>query len=228
MKSQKFGKIEDIDFGKIKIVVFDFDYTLYSGDVGSGYLERFYKFFIDEGIAKSEGEAERKIGKFLSTYKNNELIEGVLDFCKINNIDTQKLIKFDSDNFFKIDAKSLRAFDNKYLECLKKYYKLYMISDSPLTYLKYNMKKLHYDIKNFEKIYTNNFDAKDYLKTNCYKKLLEETGESAENIVMIGDNYIKDIVCSEELGFQTYLTQDVEETKNFVVKLLEAKNAKID
>lgn len=214
---RELGKLKDIDFDKIRAVIFDFDGTLYSGGNWNGYEENLANFFVGKFSDKSLWQIiseERQMSGL-------DIFHRMIEYAKANSIDPQELIKYDDEHFFYMDSKPVHFIDLKLLDDLKNYYKLFIVSDSSNGYLKYYMDKYQVCRDNFEQILSNDFSEPDYTKVGCYKKIMAKTKLEPSQILMIGDSYKLDIETAKRCNLQNFhVTSKSDTTKiiNILIK----------
>lgn len=213
---RELGKLKDIDFEKLRAVIFDFDGTLYSGGNWNGYEENLIHFFMRNGVNKSEWQimSEERAMPGL------DIFHRMIEYAKANGIDPQKLIDYDDRHFFYMDTTPVHFINLALLGDLKNYYKLFIVSDSSGGYLRYYMDKYGVDRSNFEQILSNDFSEPDYSKVGCYKRIIDATKLEPSQILMVGDSYRLDIETAARCKMQSYHVSGKADTNRIINMLI--------
>ena len=124
---------------------------------------------------------------------------------------------------FNMKSDKLRKMDYSLLNELAKYYKLYLISDSPKIYINFYLDDFKIDKNVFELIISNPFLEYDITKVPCMNECLKNAQVLASEALMVGDNYEIDILPAEKLGLNAAYVRSVEDTEALVKKLIEIK-----
>ena len=221
VKNRKFGDgRKSMELEKIKCVILDFDNTMYSyGDWtrGDALTEEFLK---EQKILPG---VENKLEELKKIYPDLHLYQRVFAYFRDNGLDDGVYRKFNNERIPDIRTKDTVFIKPEIIEKISKKYKLFMISDSFLSYLLYYLELNKIDKDWFDGIYQNNYEDDDYTKIPMMKKVLTNTGFKPDEIVMVGDNELTDIVSAKSLGYQTYHVKDVFDTENFLNELIKFK-----
>ena len=195
------------NFDGIKVIVFDFDFTLYKGLEWKGYNEFFIssirKLFLDLSddefctylkkyhITSSDRVSENTARLMIDLYGSAEKL---VDFLKI--------IKFPAN------WKEARIFPNELLEELGKRYKLYILSNSARENIEFVSSNLGIELKFFSDILPNNFEKEDLSKMHRLREILLRENVGADQILMVGDSVEYDLEPARRLGAKTLLISD--------------------
>lgn len=210
---------ENVTLEKIKVVILDFDDTMYTANnqiewpvYTYGFLE--YYFGVD-------GAKEFIIKNKLDTRVGTQIIASVFrDLYKT----TKPLVKYINKHIYMWNTANVRTLTNDHLKMVKeKGYKFYVVSNSSKPYLKYYFKKFGLDIRLVDKVYSNGYNVKDITKAVNYKKIIKRNKVNPDEVIMIGDNYASDIIPAQSLGMQFKHIQDVNETIEFINNLPKRK-----
>ena len=204
------------DVENIKVIIFDFDDTLYmdqSWEHWSKYVENF--FF---SVFKSEDKVKEILQKYNITYLTNGMN---IALALIDEMGSAKsFIKYQTQNIYKHDYIKVTNISNDDIAKLKEKYALYIVSNSVKKYVLWHLKLFGINKKYFKKIYQNNFLVKDSTKAYAYKKILKREKVMPEKVLVVGDNYENDIAPALELNMQGAHVHSLEETQNIINKLL--------
>lgn len=208
---------------KIKCVILDFDSTLYSNGDWSAESTLFGGFLVQENLLPEYPTIEEKLNYLKSLYPEYHIIQFIFAYLHDNGIDDSSFRKYNEENICEIRGKDTVFIEPKYISNLAKGFKVYLLSDSARKYLEFYLDYAHIDKTKFQEILSNQYDDEKYSKIPMMKKVLEQTGLKANEIVMVGDNKKTDIIPAKLLGFQTYHVKDVWDTQDFLQKLIDLR-----
>lgn len=215
-----------MNYKKIKCVILDFDNTLYSYGNWDDEHRLYEKFLEQENFLPEINGGEEKLKYMRSLYPNYHLVQTMYAFMHDNNIDDKPFREFNDKNISNIITDEIVFIDPKVIEELAKSYKVYVISDSQISYLNYYLEYAGVKLSNFTGILSNEYNDEGYTKIPMMKKVLKETGFKPDEIVMVGDNPKTDIAPAKLVGLQTHLVEFVSDTEKFLNKLINLKSAK--
>lgn len=211
---------------KIKCIVMDFDNTLYSYGDWSHEHETFGRYFVEKGLLPEYETAEEKLAYIENLYPNYHIIQGTFAYLRDNGIDDSEYRLFNEENICEIRGDDTIFVDPKVISELSKYYKLYVISDSSQSYLRFYMEDAGMNLLNFEEILSNDYSDENYTKLPMMKKVLKDTGLKPDEILMIGDSLKSDITPAKLMGFQTCHVVNGIETEKILQEFNALKNSK--
>lgn len=190
---------------KIKVIVFDFDNTLYIGDIWTNLkeymLERLESFLDKE-------EAERILNESMELSGGKVKNDTIAFLVKQNGYEPKKLSDSIANNIY-LHPNKVEVISNEFLKKLSEIYRLYCVSMSDQNYLKFYFEKYKIDTKYFNGIYSANFLLKDSSKTPILKEIIKKENISPEELLMIGDSFSHDIEPAKKLNCQTlYFTEE--------------------
>lgn len=214
--------MQNLDLEKVKCIIFDFDATLYTGADWNGYSDYFYGIFVDIGAFGSVSEAHEKL---LELYPDEpEYEQRAVFYLHDNEHLFKKFMQRRDDEIFDITSDYMQFCDYSLLSKLSKYYKLYLISDSPQSYLHFYLKKFGIDENDFQMVCANKYAKEDITKFPLMRDAMIDADASPDETLMIGDSLKYDKRPAEKLGIQFYLTKSVNETDAIMKELLKIKN----
>lgn len=200
-----------------KVIIFDYDGTLYNGDVLKGW-GKYVKDFLSNYIGEKEAEDFIKRHGFESFNVCGQKIAGAL----VQDFGTAKALYEQQDKHnYVLKSSDLKYVDSNIIKNLKKYAKIYIVSNSPVSHVVNNSKNNNFDISFADGIYANQFNPKDVSKNDIYVEILNKEKAKPENVFVVGDSVENDIVPAKKLGFNTLLVKtikDIETVELFVKK----------
>ncbi len=208
---------------KIKCVAIDFDNTMYSYGNWQDEDVLYARFLEQQNYLPEYKTGKEKLDYIETLYPNYHLIQRMYAYMHDNNIDDKTFRKFNDENISDIVKEDTVFINPEIIDKLAKNYKIYVISDSQVTYLEHYLKYAKISLNNFEAIYSNEYNDEGYTKIPMMRKILKETGLKPNEIVMVGDSEKSDIVPAKLVGFQTYHVKDVYDTEDFLQKLIDLK-----
>lgn len=201
----------------LKVIIFDFDDTVYNGADWSSwgeYVEEFLKGVFNNNLNKVE--------EFVKNYNITNKTNGqTIAKATIETMGSAKaFVKFLDKKLYPIYSDSLRWIENQYFETLSKKYSLYIVSNSSTVHTKHYLKYFKINKSYFKKIYRNSFLKEDITKAVVYKEIIKREKVNAEEILIIGDNYNNDIVPALGLGINGIHSTTLEQTKQVLEDLI--------
>ena len=203
-------RIKQMKKNKIKVIIFDFDNTLYSGvdwtTTWSEYckqgLRQVMKDYSDEEFEESLKKNE------MDVFSNRK----VVNFIFQNNLNMKEWLKYRTETLCDLDLTKAISISNEELKKFKKDYKLYIVSNSVMSNIISVAKYFDIDLSLFEEIITNDYshgvDKKFY-----YEQIIEKEKISPEELIVLGDDKLTDLVPAEELGAKTIYIKTADYTK---------------
>ena len=180
----------------IKVVVFDFDDTLYNTDVWYKWAE-----FCDSAIRKClVGYSEEQVRDFIDKYN-------LINACNGNAIaealirETGKdeaWVKLRDDLY--AEAKGVKFAKNEIIKEFSENFTLYIVSFSPESFIQYYSTKYGFDLSNFKKILGNDQSQCENNKKIVFEQIIKDSKIKPEEMCVIGDNFSRDILPARELN----------------------------
>lgn len=191
-----------MDLKTIKAIIFDFDGTLYNGDVWSGWGE-----FAVEGVRYAlKGAEENYINNLI---EENNLRDNPHTYFINSLLDKRGQKRFKrylKRNVYPLFVNDFQFIDTKFLSNLSKKCKLYIVSLSSKKQILYHLKKLKAN-RYFTKIYMAEDLSIDSGKKKYYEKIRKQNHLRANELLVIGDHFKSDIQPAQELGFYFHQTK---------------------
>ena len=178
----------------IKVVIFDFDDTLYSDTnplPWKNFCIKTVEYFLKKlkvedsenilNIVKNSGFSYRQLIKFIVSLGAKE--KDVKDYMKSHNIEGNAF-----ENCKKVSNTTLRDF--------QQYFVMYIVSSSLETSVQDNMELLKIDSSFFKDIISNKEDS----KKKEYENIIKREGILPNELLVIGNSYSSDILPALEIG----------------------------
>lgn len=184
---------------KLKVIVFDFDNTLYVGDVWGDYYD-YSVSMLSKILPKDKAKEiadESKSNNY--NYINNDHIIATL---KKYNYDYVTFVKNLIKNTY-IHTGKAEVISDEFLKELKNKYHIYIATMSNENYLNHYIEKYKINKDYFKGIYSADLLAEDNSKVPLFKKIIEKEKVMPEEVLMVGDSYMHDILPAQLLGMQT-------------------------
>ncbi len=200
----------DFDGLNIKVVIFDFDYTLYQGlEWGNDWIEYVYSGLRRMLSFLTADEYERLCKKY--DIKSDRIFENVCKMLKNENLPcTIKEFRDFTQTFrFETDYRKARLFPRDLLEKLKKKYALYVVSSTAESKIRFDCEKMNFDLSPFKGVYQNRFDENDLSKALDYKMVAKKENVKNSEVLVVGDSVQYDLEPARRLGMQTLLMLNV-------------------
>lgn len=214
-------KNEEPDISKLKVIIFDFDDTLYSGGSWDNFYPTCYNFLASVGVGKDAAEVEYLFNTKYAKY--HPITTKASVYFAEHDMDVNLLYDYFNKNIYDITSEKMQYMDYSLLKKLAKNYVLCMVTDSPENYIKHYAQMFGLDLSVFTKIYCNKHESSDFSKSFYISKCVSEMGAKPKEAVMIGDNFNADILPARNVKIQTKYVHSVKDTEEFVKKLIEAK-----
>ncbi len=184
----------------IKTIVFDFDDTLYVGDVWGkkwfAFFENFVQFVVNNKSDYQEIIKKHELWKSLK-------VRDICIMAEKEGFGHRRFKKFLKYNIYEHATKEVKVINADLLKELSKYYHLYVVSLSAQNYLKHYTKLYGIDEKCFKKMYSVDLCAKDKSKSVLLKKIMKKEKCLPEEMLMIGDSLSSDIEPAKQLSIKT-------------------------
>ncbi len=198
--------IKDFEQFDVKVIIFDFDYTLYQNlDWGIDWydnvirpLRRMLSFLtmdeFDRLCKKYNVRGSRVFENTCLLIKDEKLPCSIKDFR-----DLTQTFRFEAD------YENAQLFPSDLLEKLAKTYPLYVVSNTAESKIKFDCDKMHLDLSPFKGVYQNRFDENDLSKAPDFKMIADNEGVEYSKVLVVGDSEIHDLEPASRLGMQTLL-----------------------
>lgn len=210
MKSLNFDK------KKLKVVIFDFDDTIYhisSWKNWGTYVKGMLKTIL--GGEKQAQEFVLRHGISFGASGQQVAIALINEFGSAEKMcDYLKEYKFDIWKDTVISHLS-----NEDFKPLIGKYKLYILSNGHREYVLHHLDKMGIDARIFKGVYNNAFKPENPTKQVMYGQILKQEKIKPEEAVMVGDSYANDIVPAVTMGMQGVWITGPNDVRAFISEL---------
>ena len=163
--------------GKKKVVILDFDGTLYSSDHVFDKIDNFIVRHRREFLPNVTDEDYAKIVKdypeWKKTFAATEIVEYLYLFKKKYpemQITIKDFYDWQDAHPDPLVLDDVKIANQKFLKELCEEFPTYIVSNSPPNHIEHYMKKLNIEPEWFKKIYSNHFIARDRSKKHYYEE----------------------------------------------------------
>ncbi len=182
---------------KIKVVVFDFDDTLYKANDCSKLWNEYCKIGLRYMFRElTDAQFDELLKKEnIQIVRNNTLIKVLQKYNK--NI--QDWLDYRACHNCEIDFSQIKKISNDELKKFASRYTLYIVSNNVPTGIKFISKKTGLDLSIFKEIITNDY-KNDIGKKQFYEYIIKKEKIKPNELFVIGDDYSTDILPAKEIG----------------------------
>lgn len=209
------------DLSKVKIVITDFDLTLYSYGNWVDADAYYFKFLKENKYVPKTMKSMKDIR---AMYPNMHAMKCSFAYLRDNGFDSSKFVEYLKTNIYNFLTEKTVAIDSEIMEKLTQAYDTYLITDSVEEYIDHYMKVFKINKNWFKGCVSNDYKIKPYTKTRFMKKIMIDEGVAPEEVLMVGDSLECDIKPAKRLGFQTVHVTNVAETERLFLELASRKN----
>ena len=196
---------------KTKVVVFDFDDTLYSGLDWSPWFDYCIKGLKE--ITKDLPLALRNKVIHEANYCNFTDVS-IAKMLKRNNIYVKLWLKYRNNNLCKLDHSTCKVTSRETIKKFEQNYTLYIVSNSTINDIKNTSKKLNFYLSPFKRIICNQFTASleklDYSKQIYYQQIIDHENINPEELFVIGNSKKSDIIPALLIGARGKLVYEAD------------------
>jgi len=185
-----------------KIIIFDFDETLYYSPTIRQYTINYQKQAITSLTNKTEQEADELMKKYGYTLENKHA-EAFGNSIQYFGITEPAWDNFKKEHLFLVPKEGIQTVPNEIFKSLSKKYKLYIVSREFFENIGKKADLYGIDLSNFDDIFCPKAEDNYYTpksKTVYYNNIIQENNCKPENVVVIGDRYKVDILPLQEIG----------------------------
>lgn len=201
---------------RIKLIIFDFDMTIYEGENWvhwNEYLERFLKHVINDDDKRLAFQKKYDI-KYGTNLQYIVQAEGE-EFGRIT-----KSMEFMSKEFYPLDLPNLKHLEDAYFKSLSKDVKLAIVSNSSKEYVLHYLKIFGINEKYFTYIMNNEYQLDNFSKGVNYEKIMKEQNFLPQEVLVVGDSYRTDIAPALELGCYGEVVTGIAQVKEVIASYL--------
>ena len=214
-----------------KILIFDFDGTLYSGENKFSQIPAFIKANKRKMLPNISDEQYSQIVKENPTWTDawygNDLAKHIYlfkDKYPEFNISIKDYLAWENSNIEPVIIDKNEVVDATFLKKLCSEYHVYIVSNSLTNHIKHYMKILNINYNWFAGVLSNRFCYKDMTKKLYYQRILKKEACNPKDVYVFGDSYKSDLVPAEELGMNAYQINNANDLPTIVNNALKQKN----
>ncbi len=209
----------NLSYQDIRIIIFDFDGTLYYHN----NIEKRYADYLKKVVLNLSYSPTIKANIDKEVYNNKYLIknEDKISFSEICeeyfSVYRPDWEKYKITQFFEPAYKSTTTISNDILKSLSEKYKLIIVSNELKEHIYYKASKLGIDLSYFESIYSPSI--KHYhtcLKSEIYRNIINNYLLDNSEFFVIGDTFHSDIEPILRLGGNGLLVDSTENTELYL------------
>lgn len=200
------------NFENIKVIIFDFDETMYY----SSNIKEYYTEYIKSTLKALTSYDDETIISTMQQYGffagGNERISFGKN-CEKFGVTKEQWNSYRIDNFFQIDYEHAETANNDTYVKLSKTKKLYIVSNEVLENVKYKAEKMNINLDPFIIYAPTKQNVLNYQsnKQEIYRKIIEQNNCLPSEVIVLGDRYNVDIKPLEELGGSGILIKHAKE-----------------
>ena len=210
-----------------KVIILDFDGTLYSSEHVFDKLDNFIKRHRREFLPRLTDEQYAKVVKenpgWSTTVAATELAEYMYLFKK-KYPEMKILLKdfYDWQNAHPdpLVLDEIVLADPEFLKALCEKYPTYIVSNSPTNHLLVYMKRFKIDPTWFKKLVSNHFVAHDRTKKHYYEAILKKENCLPQNAYVFGDSVKNDLEPAIALGMNICHVVEADKLENAVKQMI--------
>jgi len=200
---------------KIKVIIFDFDGTLYSGEDFS-YAKTYHENAIKTILSDSE-KYDYFIQKYptylsLPVYKLVGLLEKEFGMAK-------DYVEYEKTHLYPLTLDKITSINWDFLYELSQKIPLVIVSNSTIEHQKFYLNQFGLDFKIFSDFYKNTFDTPNG-KGDYYVEIMKKYNCKSEEIAVIGDSFEPDLLPAINLGMNAFHVKNIEQLKAVVERLM--------
>lgn len=210
-----------------KVLIFDFDGTLYSGehkfDLVEGKVCKNRRKFLPHINDDQYAQLIKDEPQWLTRVSGAEIVDCIYQLKNKYpqyNISTDAFWQWQQEDIYEIILDEEQTVNISFMEELCKKYAVYIVSNSSPNHIVYYMKKIGLNPDWFKDIYSNHFEEYDRTKKHYYEEILNRENANPEDSYVFGDSKNSDLVPAQILGINTALVLDSRDIPSIVAKTL--------
>jgi len=193
----------------VKVIIFDFDDTLYNGKVW-GNLPIYMKTFLLKQFNNDKEKTDAFVQKY-SIDKQNYFAQTIANSLISEFGSAKSFADYQTTNIYPLQATDLKFVDENFLKQLALKFPIYIVTNSSFNFCTKLLKENNIDTNIFKGIYSNQFEADDPTKKRYYEQIIEKEKVKATDVLVVGDNFVNDLMPAIELGCKTFFVQTLDE-----------------
>lgn len=210
-----------------KVVILDFDGTLYSSPRVFDKVEGFVKRHRREFLPRLDDSAYARVVKENPLWNKlvdaTEIVEYIY-ILKKKYPEYQLAVKdfYDWQNAHPdpLVLDGITTTSPEFLKMLCEKYPTYIVSNSPTNHIVFYMTKFKIEPDWFKKIVSNHFVANDRSKKHYYRAILEKENCPPQNAYVFGDSVKNDLEPAKALGMNVCHVVEANKLEDVINKML--------
>lgn len=200
---------------KVKVIIFDFDGTLYCGEDFS-YAKTYHENAVKTLLSDSE-KYDYFIQKYptylsLSTYQIVALLEKEFGMAK-------DYVAYEKTHLYPLNIDAITPINWDFLYELSQKIPLVIVSNSTIEHQRFYLNQFGIDFKIFSDFYKNTFDTPNG-KGDYYLEVMKKYNCKNDEVVVIGDSFAPDLLPALNLGMKAYHVKNIQQVKDIVEKIV--------
>lgn len=198
---------------KIKVIIFDFDGTLYCGE--DFRLAPNYHKKVVETILKDKEQLkyfEEKYPRYYndSSYKIAEALEKEFGMAK-------DYVEYEKTHLYPLTLENITPINWDFLYELSQKIPLEIVSNSTFEHQRFYLNQFGLDLNIFSGFHNNTFDTPNG-KGDYYMEIMKKYNCKSDEVLVIGDNFEPDLLPAIKLGMKCYHTKTIDQVKDVINK----------
>lgn len=212
---------------KAKVIILDFDGTVYSGDHGFDEIEgsvmshkREFLCWLSDDEYKM---IERENPEWKTIYWGSEVAKFIYALRKKYpklKISMNEFWNWQNEKPYPLVLEGTNTVDKNLLKKLCEKYPVYIVSNSSPTHVLHYMKIFGYDPAWFVKIISNKFTIKDFTKGHYYKSIMQKENCKPSEVFVFGDSRRSDLAPAKLLDMPAFHIKQTIELEECIKKLI--------
>ena len=215
--------VQDFEYDEIRVIIFDFDGTLYQTPNYKAEYIRYLLGVIDD-LSYSDSVKKNPL-KYLEQYGfiNDDELPSFTENCEeFFSVYKPELDEYKLTHFYQPDYKNVITMSNEFLRKLQTQSHLVLVSNEVRENIEYKAEKLGIDLSVFDNLYCPSVAfPKCHTKYEIYKKIVNNYLADGTEIYAVGDRYKVDIEPLLKLGGAGLLVDDPKEAEKYLSQKFE-------
>ena len=210
-----------------KIIILDFDGTLYSSPNVFDKLDNFIKRHRREFLPRLSDEQYKRVvaenPEWSKLVAATELVEYMYIFKKKYPempIVIKDFYDWQNEHPDPLVLDEITLVKPEFLKWLCENYTTYIVSNSPTNHIVLYMKKFGYDPRWFKKLVSNRFIASDRTKKHYYEAIMAKENCLPQDVFVFGDSVKNDLEPAEKLGMNTCFVNKADKVEKAILKAI--------
>lgn len=199
---------------KVKVIIFDFDGTLYCGEDFKN-APNYHKNAVESILSEEKLKIfTDKYPKYynMSSYKLAEALQKEFQMAK-------DYVKYERGHLFPLNIDNITPINWDFLYELSQKIPLVIVSNSSFEHQHFYLNHFGLDLKIFSDFYENTFDTPNG-KGDYYIDVMQKYNCKSDEVLVIGDSYEPDLLPAINLGMRAYHIKNIDDVKEVINKVM--------